>query len=132
MDDFVPKPATLKDLSAAIERWDRPFDETALEVFSAVAAEGPGELAGLLSNFSADSEARLEAARAALMRGDYDVCRLEAHSIKGAAAAVGARGLTELCRRLETAAAKDSAGLLSQARAEAARVRAASSRRTTA
>jgi CheY-like chemotaxis protein/HPt (histidine-containing phosphotransfer) domain-containing protein len=131
MDDFVSKPATLSDLAAAIDRWDRPFDETALKGFAAVAAEGPGGLTALLENFLTDSARRLETARGALKRGDFDACRLEAHSIKGAAKAVGARGLAELSRLLEAAAEASDApreeeisALLLQADVEVARLRA--------
>jgi signal transduction histidine kinase/HPt (histidine-containing phosphotransfer) domain-containing protein len=135
MDDFASKPVTLESLAAVIERWDRPFDETALAVFSAVAADGPSALAGLLGSFLADVEARLLAARSALERGDRAACGREAHSIKGAAAAVGARGLCELCRRLETAAGSDAdaaelSSLLAQSDAEAARARADAARWT--
>ena len=139
MDDFVPKPATLNDLASAIARWDRPFDETALKAFSDVAAEGPVGLTELLENFLADSAARLEAARAALKRGDFDACRLEAHSIKGAAKAVGARGLAELSRLLEAASEASDApreaevsSLLAQADVEVARLRADAARRAAA
>jgi HPt (histidine-containing phosphotransfer) domain-containing protein len=133
MDDFAPKPATLKDLAAVIERWDLPFDETALEAFGSVAAEGTGGFAGLLGNFISDARARLDAARGALIQGDLDRGRREAHAIKGAAAAVGARGMAELCRRLEEAAGAerepDAAALLAQADAELARLDADAARR---
>ena len=72
------------------------------------------------------------ARRAALELGDYGACGREAHAIKGAAAAVGARGFAELCRLLEAAAEASDApreaeasALLAQAEAEAARLRAA-------
>ena len=143
MDDFAPKPATLKDLAAVIERWDRPFDETALDLFASVAAEGAGGLQGLLSDFLADARARLQAARESLVRDAFDGCRREAHAIKGAAAAVGARGLAELCRRLEDAASaaeqgpdgvleNEAASLLAQADAEVARLDEAAARRAAA
>jgi HPt (histidine-containing phosphotransfer) domain-containing protein len=140
MDDFVPKPATQKDLEAAIERWDRPFDETALANFLDVAAEAPDGRAGLLSDFLADAEARLKSARAALTQGNFEACGRDAHSIKGAAAAVGARGLADLCRRLEESADSEAgaareaegAALLQQADAELARLSAAASHRAAA
>jgi PAS domain S-box-containing protein len=129
MDDFVSKPVTLESLAAALDRWDRPFDEIALGVFSAVAADGPASLAGLLEGFLADAETRLASAASAVARGDLGACARDAHTIKGASSSVGARGLTELCRRLEAAAAAkapldDFSSLLAQAGAEIARLRA--------
>ena len=133
MDDFVAKPVTLDALSAALERWDRPFDETALAAFAIVAADGPGGLKPLLEQFVGDAETRLRDARAASARGDAAACGLEAHAVKGAAAALGARGLRELTRRIEEAARarrpEDLPGLLDQADDELARVRADAARR---
>jgi CheY-like chemotaxis protein/HPt (histidine-containing phosphotransfer) domain-containing protein len=134
MDDFVPKPVTLEPLAAALARWDKPFDETALAVFAAIAADAPGALARLLDGFVSDSEERLRAARAALARGERQACGREAHAVRGAAAAVGARGLRELCRRIEAAAPSDEdvVPLLDQADAEVARVRDDAARRPAA
>jgi len=137
MDDFVPKPATLGDLAAVLERWDRPFDETALNSFGALAADAPGGLARLLAQFLADAHARLSAGRAGLKRADREACEREAHALKGAAASVGAPGLRELCRRIE-ADARAGAGeealrsLLAQAEAEVARLEADAARRASA
>ena len=133
MDDFVSKPVTLERLYAAVERWDRPFDETALASFAAVAGGTPEALAGLLRDFLADARSRLGAARAALERGDASSCAREAHAVRGAAASVGARGLRELCRRLEAAPpAAEAAELLSQAGEELARLADDASRRAAA
>ena len=137
MDGFVPKPTTLNDLASAIERWDLPFDETALAAFASVAAEGQGDLAELLAIFFTDAETRLGTLRSALLRADYDAWRLQAHAIKGASASVGARGLAELCRLIEAAAEAvdapreaEASALLAQADAELARLRADAARRT--
>jgi PAS domain S-box-containing protein len=137
MDDFVSKPASLGDLAAVVERWDRPFDETALAGFAGLAADAPGGLARLLEQFLADARARLGAAREGLSRGDRRACEREPHALRGAAASVGARGLRELCRRLEAGAraGEDAAALsslLDQADAEVVRLTADASRRTSA
>ena len=140
MDDFAPKPATLRDLAAVIERWDVPFDETALKVFASVAGEAEADLAPLLADFLADARERLAAAREALIRNAFDDCRREAHAIKGAASSIGARGLAELCRRIEEAAASaqeapsadreaDAAALLAEADEEVSRLETEASRR---
>jgi signal transduction histidine kinase/CheY-like chemotaxis protein/HAMP domain-containing protein len=136
MDGFIPKPTTLNDLAAAIERWDLPFDEAALAAFAAVAADGPEGLAPLLDDFVTDAGTRLASAREALGRGDVAACGSQAHSVRGASASVGARGLAELCRLIEAAAdssessrADVCAALLGQADAEVARLRADALRR---
>lgn len=123
MDGFIEKPVTLGDLALVVERWDQAFDETALEAFIAVAAETPGASARLLKRFLADARVRLADARAEAARADLKSCARAAHAVKGAAAAVGARGLRELARLLE----KNSGGddltlLLDQADAELARL----------
>ncbi|NNN04652.1 MAG: response regulator, partial [Elusimicrobia bacterium] len=134
MDDFLSKPLTLGDLAAAVERWDRPFDETALAAFAAVAADAPGELARLLGVFVADARLRLTDARAAAAHGDRKSCARAAHALKGAAAAVGARGLRELARRVEESSGEPTDGgglalLLDQADAELLRLSADVARR---
>src|SRR6185312_2836785 len=90
MDDFAPKPATLRDLAAVIERWDVPFDETALKVFASVAGDEEADLAPLVADFLSDARERLSAARGALIKDGFDDCRREAHSVKGAASSIGA------------------------------------------
>ncbi len=137
MDDFISKPVTLASLAAVIDRCDRPFDETALAIFAAVAAETPGALARLLDEFLSDAGRRLLSARDAAGRGDRAALAREAHTVKGAAAAVGAYGLRELARRLEECgdgnappAAVES--LLAQFDAEVARLRADVARRAAA
>jgi DNA-binding response OmpR family regulator len=125
MDDFVPKPATLESLAAALERWDVPVDERELAAFLDVAG---ANAEALFRDFLADAEARLAAARAALALGDAAAAGREAHSLKGAAAAIGARGLRELTRRMEEAAERTENAallepLLAQAEAELERVK---------
>lgn len=137
MDDFIPKPVTLEALAAALERWDRPFDEPSLSRFAALTADSPEACARLLDEFLADARESLAAARRALGRADNEVCAREAHTVKGAAAAVGARGLRELSRLLEKAASRGEPQerllrLLDQADAEAARVAADVARRRAA
>jgi len=125
MDDFVPKPATLQSLSAALERWDVPVDERELAAFRDVAG---GDEAQRYREFASDAASRLAAARAALEAGDAAAAGREAHALKGAAASIGARGLRELTRRIEEAAERGEAAaflepLLAQAEAELERVK---------
>ncbi len=127
MDDFVPKPISLEILSNIIQKWDRPFDETALSAFIRITADDSSQAARLLDDFIADAATHLSTAHAALSRDDRAILARECHCLKGAAAAVGARGLRELCQRLDEAAAKSETpileSLLLQADAEYQRLR---------
>ncbi|MEK7382115.1 MAG: response regulator, partial [Elusimicrobiota bacterium] len=127
MDDFLAKPTTLEKLSFVIDSQDRPFDETALASFGAVAGDSTAALARLIDDFLDDARVRIEAARRAHEENDLKACAAAAHAVKGAAAAVGARGLCELARRIEACAKAGArvdglAGLLAQAVDEVARL----------
>lgn len=60
-----------------------------------------GNLAALARSFATDSLRRMEVIASALGCADADVVRAEAHSLKGAASAVGALALAALCSDLE-------------------------------
>ncbi|MDD5303162.1 MAG: ATP-binding protein [Elusimicrobia bacterium] len=125
MDDFMSKPATLEALYAALERWDLPFDEKSFESFLEIAGAGD-DRARLFSDFLADADANLAAVRAALAKGDLAAAGRAAHSLKGACASIGARGLRELMRRTEEAAERGGGALeplLAQAADELGRVK---------
>ena len=127
MDDYLAKPTTLEDLATVLDRWDSPFDETAVRAYAALAAPDDASFRGLVVDFIEDSHRRLGQANAALGSGDRAAMSAQIHAVKGAAAALGARGLQELCRRIEVAekaARHDEVGLLlAQAGDEMARVR---------
>jgi PAS domain S-box-containing protein len=136
MDDFIAKPATLESLHEVLERWDLPVDQTVLASFRALAADSLPDFIRLASQFLDDGDRRLMAARTAWRCGAWAQGGREAHALKGAAAVVGARGLAELCRRLEACAAAlpaafegEPESLLDQADAELVRIRASSSLR---
>lgn len=125
MDDFIGKPATLEALNAAVERWDLPFDDLVFASFMEIAGSG-GDGNHLLDDFAADAAANLSAARAALDAGDPAAAGRAAHALKGACAAIGARGLRELSRRIEEAAERgdrEAGSLFAQAEAELGRVK---------
>ncbi|HLH20798.1 MAG TPA: Hpt domain-containing protein [Bryobacteraceae bacterium] len=60
----------------------------------------------VISIFQTDTRARIGKLRQALADGDAARARGEAHAIKGSAAQVGALEVSELCRSMEAAAAR--------------------------
>jgi two-component system sensor histidine kinase/response regulator len=140
MNDHVPKPATPASLYAALRRW---LPGRAPEVPSAPAAApapaAPGEAAGdalvvpgidvaaglkcvggrmgtyrrLLAMFVEHHARDVPAIRAALAAGQGEEARRLAHSLKGAAASLGAGELRERALAVETAvrAGQSGAGL---------------------
>lgn len=132
MDDYLPKPITVEDLSGMLSRWalDRlegerdttTQDEDPVQVD--MAAETPdgiplldddtldrlrqlsescGEdvLGKAVTLFTRDAPRHLEALRAYVESADAPGVTRSAHSLKGAAGALGALQLTDLCRELE-------------------------------
>jgi HPt (histidine-containing phosphotransfer) domain-containing protein len=57
--------------------------------------------AGLLETFIADSAAKIERLREGLAKGDSDLVRRSAHSLKGSSGNLGANIMADLCLRLE-------------------------------
>ncbi len=83
-----------------------------------MAAKRPALVVRLFEAFLADEPRRLEQMRTALAARDAEQARILAHSMKGAAAALGAEGLRQCCLGLENAAREnrlDGAGPLLQA-----------------
>ena len=90
-----------------------------------VGQEFLGELVG---TFLDDAPAQLEMLRGAVERGDAEVARRAAHTLKGNGATFGANGFSDLCRALEEQAKSGELGaadqLVGQIEAEYARVEA--------
>jgi HPt (histidine-containing phosphotransfer) domain-containing protein len=100
--------------------------ETVNRLRESVGQEFLGELVG---TFLDDAPAQLETLRGAVERGNAEVARRAAHTLKGNGATFGANAFSELCRGLEerakTGELSDAGDLLAQAEAEYARVEAA-------
>jgi len=130
MNDFVPKPISVKELAAALERWlsasaERPVHSETDE--SARQDRGP-ELAvwdrqslldrilndeflekTIVSGFREDAATRLELVRIKLDQADFEEVVMQAHSLKGAAANLGAEKLRKAAADLESAARQSDA-----------------------
>jgi CheY-like chemotaxis protein/HPt (histidine-containing phosphotransfer) domain-containing protein len=121
MDDFLSKPLKKQGLLAVVERWvaraKAADDEAAQEPEEVGDAEGPMDLAQLVEEFEGDREFAgellekfMEVAltqpatiRSAIEDGDAEVVRTQAHSIKGGAANLFAKALSEVAKDLEYA-----------------------------
>jgi len=124
MDDFLGKPVTLAELRATLARWlpvdaeapERPevnpktpragaLSTVALQRIAALERPGStGLVQRVASLFVAKSAQQLDAIRQALLSGDLAVVRHQCHSLKSAAAHVGADGLARVSAQLEAAA----------------------------
>ena len=129
MDDYIAKPVTPAALSALIEKWLAKLDATkgqagivpptsappaafataaSAAVFDEEAlverAVGDRDLAQAIArSFLADVPGRMEALRGHLACGDAKAVQHQAHTIKGAAAAVGGECVARLALALEQA-----------------------------
>jgi HPt (histidine-containing phosphotransfer) domain-containing protein len=132
MDDYLSKPFTAEQLCAVLQRWlpgkvvrvdvTASAEETALP--AAVQAPAEDELpvfdrAGLLyrlgdpefvgifvEKYLASTEQLLGLLREAIADGDHDGMHLQSHSIKGAAASIGAEVMRGIAYEMEKKAAQ--------------------------
>jgi PAS domain S-box-containing protein len=117
MDDYLSKPVPREALATALRKWiptaappPRAEGVTAssslapghpLRVLEAHA--GPRALAEVIDVFLQTIPRRLDDLRQAHKRGDADAIRAVAHSLKGASAQIGARGMADLCVQIDAA-----------------------------
>jgi len=128
MDDYITKPLKRQDLLGIIEKWSgQPSDAFPREEGSPVRGKGssaeavvrtvaaPLDLGRALEEFGCDREFLLElmkgflknargqigAIRGALLAGDAEIVRREAHSIKGGASNLTADALARVASELE-------------------------------
>jgi signal transduction histidine kinase/CheY-like chemotaxis protein len=132
MNDYIAKPVSTQELARSLTRW---LDPQQPQVASPVPAPAVSHLpvfnrADTLGRFEGDEELlneivalsledlprSLKRLQEALQAGQIDAVRQHAHSIKGAAANVGAQALSALAAALESAAL---AGADALARADA-------------
>jgi PAS domain S-box-containing protein len=117
MDDYLSKPVPREALAAALRKWI-PLAVTAPAAPAATSPSsslphshplrvleshaGPRALAEVIDVFLQTIPRRLEDLRQAQLRGDADAMRALAHSLKGASAQIGARGMADLCVQIES------------------------------
>ena len=122
MDDFLAKPVDLSRLAAALAKWvPLPRSAEAARVLPDFCEEpakprfdadallrrlmGDRELAQIiLKGFLSEAPSQLENLRARIDESDASSTRLHAHSLKGAAATVGAEFLHPIAMEMESAA----------------------------
>jgi HPt (histidine-containing phosphotransfer) domain-containing protein len=125
MAGMVVKPVSLQALRAALEQWlpvaqsrssdetDHPVTQTLPEVSSPVfdmegvleRLMGDRDLAwAVIDGFLGDNHSQIQELQDFLSRGDVDGSRRQAHSIRGAAATVGAERLLMTALAMEQAA----------------------------
>lgn len=66
----------------------------------------------VLGVFQSDTADRLRKLRAGLEAGDRQMVRGQAHAVKGSAGQVGAAGVSDLCRQIESLAVTADASVL--------------------
>jgi CheY-like chemotaxis protein/HPt (histidine-containing phosphotransfer) domain-containing protein len=122
MTDYLAKPVGTESLRRIIERYGSAsqggvaaegpsimprreatvVDPDTLSRLKALEADGlQGFLAGLARDFDEGFAERLGEMEAAVRSGDSAALRRAAHNLKGSSGILGARGMAELCRRLE-------------------------------
>ena len=115
MDDYLSKPVPREALASALRKWiatpgTPPPVETAatpsalpsshpLRVLESHA--GPRAMAEVIDVFLQTIPRRLDDLRQAHARADVESIRALAHSLKGASAQIGARGMADLCVQIE-------------------------------
>jgi PAS domain S-box-containing protein len=114
MDDYLTKPVRLQLLDAAVRRWARgaaaaipPATDTPAPPLTAdhplrvlEVQGGPRVASEVIDLFVLTTPLRLEEMRGALRGGDARSLGVTAHSLKGAAAQLGARGMADLCSQI--------------------------------
>jgi two-component system, sensor histidine kinase and response regulator len=125
MDDYVSKPVSRKELGAVLGRWvsgtpayrvpgaedgeshaEDPLDRKVITGLRGLQGEDETDIvAELAGMFLDDARQRLSALEEAVLGDDAPAVERLAHTLKGSSANMGARGMSDLCMRLEDAGA---------------------------
>jgi CheY-like chemotaxis protein/HPt (histidine-containing phosphotransfer) domain-containing protein len=127
MDDHLPKPLRIADLSSVLNRLldssssaafapegsepgSHPeLDHSMIEGLRALGEDDGTFLRGLVRQFRADGDARLTRLERAAEDGDIFAIRVLAHALCGSSANIGAAGVTAACRAIEVLSPGDDA-----------------------
>jgi len=109
MDDYITKPLRRTKLLATVEKWSRQNPQSAIKKvapmnFEKAIEEFEGDkefLMDVLKGFLENVRAQIETIHQAISKGDAEVVRKEAHSIKGGAANLTADELSKIAFELE-------------------------------
>jgi PAS domain S-box-containing protein len=108
MDDYLTKPVRLQVLDATIRKWTRggaaagarPSPAAHHPMRALEAQRGPAVALEVLDLFLQSTPLRLAEMRDAFLREDARALENAAHSLKGAAAQMGARGMADVCSQV--------------------------------
>jgi CheY-like chemotaxis protein/HPt (histidine-containing phosphotransfer) domain-containing protein/anti-sigma regulatory factor (Ser/Thr protein kinase) len=113
MDDYIAKPILPVSVQQLIERWapqrgaagelaDTLIDEAILKELAALDEPGsPSVVRGLITDYLNETPAALSAIKQHLHHADMDELRRRAHKLAGTSASLGAKGVAEVCYRIE-------------------------------
>lgn len=144
MNDYISKPFNPEDLFEKVERLSL-YNPKKVSAHSKPGAQADGNVidkrylldrygdegivTDMLETFLEDASLRIEETRRTFESGDIDYLGLQAHSIKGSSATIGAVGLNDAASRLELAAKegdlKKAAALFNRLEAELNKFKAA-------
>jgi len=104
MDDYLAKPLRKADLAAMLNRW-LPMEETSLvdtAVLGKLAEQTDRKLVHkLICIYLENLPSYVTRIERAIESGDSKAVRTSAHALKSSSAGLGAKGLSELCNRME-------------------------------
>jgi HPt (histidine-containing phosphotransfer) domain-containing protein len=114
MDDYIAKPILPVSVQQLIERWapqraggpgdlaDTLIDEAILKELAALDEPGsPSVVRGLIGDYLNETPAALSAIKQHLHNADMEELRRRAHKLAGTSASLGAKGVAEVCYRIE-------------------------------
>ncbi|MBL0390767.1 response regulator [Ramlibacter monticola] len=114
MDDYIAKPILPVSVQQLIERWapqrsapvpdplDALIDEAILKELAALdEPDSPSVVRGLITDYLNETPAALSAIKQHLHNANMEELRRRAHKLAGTSASLGAKGVAEVCYRLE-------------------------------
>jgi CheY-like chemotaxis protein len=105
MDDYVVKPVSEADLMRVLSRWilDRSaIDRGTISVLQNLGEPEASVLREVIGLYIADAPSRIASMREAIAAGNPGLLAEEAHALTSSSGNIGATGVLEICRELET------------------------------